>query len=207
MHFELLTVADIVIIAVILVSAVLAFLRGFVHEALSLAGWVAAVFSTFYGFNLLRPYMGALIGAGMVADGLTAVAIFVAALIVFSILARLISARVRDSALSGADRLLGAVFGTARGLLVVALAYLAVSWIWPVTEQPGWVRNARARPVLEATVEALRWLAPEQSAEIRAVAPGAKSGNATARPAAPPQEKGYNLEERRQLDRILEGIR
>ena len=193
MHLDLLNATDIVFIAIVLVSTALAFMRGLVREALALAAWVGAVFVTIYCFGLLQPYMRDWIGIGMLADGLAAVALFVAGLMLVSFAARRMSGVVKESALSGTDRLLGAIFGAARGALIVVLLYLAAAWVWPPAEQPDWLRNARTIGLVEDGARVLQSLMPQEKI------PGAS-------PPAPDGEKGYNDSERDQLDRVLKDL-
>ncbi|MGA0394649.1 MAG: CvpA family protein, partial [Rhodospirillales bacterium] len=47
---------DLVIFVVLLISALLAFARGFVHELLSIVGWIGAIFATIYGYPYLKPF-------------------------------------------------------------------------------------------------------------------------------------------------------
>ena len=58
-----------------------------------------------------------------------------------------------DSAAGPFDRTFGLVYGLARGLLLVAIAYLFYVWLVPPEGREDWVRNARSLPVIEATGE------------------------------------------------------
>ena len=116
------TFLDIAIGIVLLVSGLLAFVRGFVHEVLAVGAWVGAIFIAVFGFPYLRPYARDLIPHELAADVAAGAAIFVVALVVLSLLTRALSDRVKDSALNALDRSLGFVFGLLRGAVLVCLA-------------------------------------------------------------------------------------
>ncbi len=117
---------DWLIVSVIGLSTMLSLWRGFVKEALSLAAWILAFFvaTTFAGQVAL------LLIDSIDSDGLRyAVSygiLFVASLMLGSVVSNLVRQLVKMTGLSGLDRLLGTVFGFARGLIiVVVLVYLA----------------------------------------------------------------------------------
>ena len=68
---------DIGIAVLVLISAVLAYVRGLVHEVLAVAGWIGAIFATFYGFPFLRPFARQLTTIDIVADFGAGIVIFV----------------------------------------------------------------------------------------------------------------------------------
>ncbi len=157
-------ITDIAVIVVVLVSAFLAYARGFVHEILSVAGWIGAGFITIYAFPIVQPYARDLIPIELAADLAAGVVVFIVSLAILSILTRAISKRVQDSALNALDRSLGFLFGMARGAVLVCLVYIAIEWMMPVVDQPAWLRNARTMPLIEAGAEMLRSLIPEEAA-------------------------------------------
>jgi membrane protein required for colicin V production len=126
------TIFDGVVAGVILISAVLAYSRGFVREAMSIAGWIAAAFVAFIFapdvVPLLNevPYVGEFIG-GSCELGILAsfAAIFVLALVLISLFTPMFSSAVQNSALGGLDAGLGFLFGVARGALLVVVALIA----------------------------------------------------------------------------------
>lgn len=119
---------DLAMIAVVALSALVGAVRGLTFELLSLAGWVAAWCAGLWLGPMLAPYLP----IGPAGTPLNVVASFACAfivvLIVWGLMARAVSAVVKRTLLSPADRLLGAVFGLVRGLvgllaIVVILAY------------------------------------------------------------------------------------
>jgi membrane protein required for colicin V production len=81
-------VTDIAVIVVLLISALLAYARGFVHEVLAVAGWVGAIFATIYGFPYARPYARSLIPVELIADLVAGLVIFVVTLVLLSFVTR-----------------------------------------------------------------------------------------------------------------------
>ncbi|NKD87418.1 CvpA family protein [Haematospirillum sp. 15-248] len=157
-----LTFLDLVVLAVVLISAALAFFRGFVHEVLAIAAWVGAGFAAMYGFPLARPFARDAIPLPWAADGAAAVGLFLVALVTLSLLTKALSGQVQGSRLNSLDRSLGFLFGLARGVVVMAFAFMVLSWVYPTAEgRPQWISGARTLPLVEAGTEALRSLIPD----------------------------------------------
>jgi len=217
-----LTVADIGVIAVLLISALWAFVRGFVREVLGVAAWVGAAFVTLYGFSYVQPYTRQLINIPYAADGVAIVALFVVSLILFSIVSHAISSQVRQSSMSAIDRSLGFVFGLIRGAVVVCIAYLLLDWaVPPPQERPAWVTQAKSLPAIKQGVAMLEELIPSNlrgrgaaaaeraRQEVDRAAQTKKTLDSLTQPppqADPPRDRpGYTDSERRGIDRALEG--
>lgn len=219
-----LTIADLAIIAVLMISAVLAFARGFVHELLSMLAWLGATVAVIFGLPYARPIAQHFISLPLLADAAAGGIIFVIALLVLSLLTRAVSHRVQGSALNAVDRSLGFLFGLLRGAVLVCLAYIPLAWLLAPSEQPEWIRDARARPLVEqgaAMIQSLfEWQAPPQRAldtsrerarkaleteqMVRDImSPGPKTPQAPGQP----QPKGYSEGERRDLERLIDSDR
>ena len=131
---------DWTLLAVLVLSVVVGLVRGFVFECLSLAGWVAAWFAAQWGAPVLAPYLPQLsIGsAGSSLNlGLAFALVFVAALIAWSLLERLIRMLIHATPLSLPDRLLGAGFGFLRGT-VLLLVVATVVTLTPASQSQSW---------------------------------------------------------------------
>ncbi|AWK87167.1 CvpA family protein [Azospirillum thermophilum] len=154
--------ADLAVIGVLLLSALLAFTRGMVAEVLSVVAWAGAAFVTLYALPYALPLVQQHIKVEMVAYAATSVGLFVVALIVLTILGRGISRGVQNSGLSALDRSLGFVFGIAKGAILVSVAYLFFIWLVPnPAEHPAWLQTAKTRPFLAAGAETLYGFVPE----------------------------------------------
>jgi membrane protein required for colicin V production len=154
---------DLGLIAVVLISAFLAMLRGFTREVLAIASWGAAAVAAFYFHPLVVPYIKTYVKADLnenVARGLAAAAVFVVTLIIVSLLTVKLSDVILDSKVGALDRSLGFLFGAVRGLLLCVIAFVFFNWLVPVQTQPEWVKTARMRPLLQATGDQLMAVLP-----------------------------------------------
>ena len=136
-------VLDGIIVVVLLLSALFAFSRGFVKEVLAIGGWIGAFFSALYLYDPVKPYVAMYLPKGVIADASTFVGLFVASLVVFSILSHQIASRVRESSIGPLDRSLGFLFGLARGAIIVIVAYLLLAQLVPADKQPDVVSEAK----------------------------------------------------------------
>jgi membrane protein required for colicin V production len=157
------TSADLIIIAILALSALLAFMRGFVREVLSIGAWVGAALATIYGFPLAQPYARKYIEVALFADIAAGVTIFVVALILLTILSHALSKNVRDSALGAVDRSLGLLFGLVRGAVLVCLAYLVMAWAIPQEDRPVWIAQSRTLPLVQQGAGLLLKILPESA--------------------------------------------
>ena len=152
---------DLFLIAVMLISGLLAMVRGLIREVLSIAGWGAAAVAGLYAYSKLLPMTKQYISNDYMAAGVTVAGAFFATLIIVSIITVKISDKILDSRIGALDRTLGFLFGLARGLIIVVVAFIFFDWLVPAKSQPDMVRNARSRIVLENTGEWLKGLLPE----------------------------------------------
>lgn len=151
-------------LAVLVTSVVVGLVRGFVFECLWLAGWVAAWFAAQWGAPELAPYLPAGGAGSALKLGVAWGLVFVAALVVWALLARLARMLIHATPLSLPDRLLGALFGLLRGA-VFLLAVATVVAFTPASQSPGW-RSSHGARWLEAALASLRPLLPEPAARI-----------------------------------------
>ena len=137
---------DLAILAVLGISALLALMRGFVHELLGIGAWIGAGFFAAWAFPMVRERFRGWIGSPDLGDPVAFAAMFLLAVIVLSVISGMVGGVVRMSLLSGVDRTLGLVFGLLRGAALVAFAYVAVGMAVPVERWPPVVLEARALP-------------------------------------------------------------
>lgn len=156
------TLLDGILIVVMLISALLAMIRGFVREVLSIAAWVAAAAAAFLLYDDVLPYVQPHIAQKQLALVASAGGVFVLTLIIVSFITMRISDYVLDSRIGPLDRTLGFVFGAARGLLLVVVGMLFFNWfIHDEASQPAWVAQAKSRPLLNALGAQLMAALPE----------------------------------------------
>jgi membrane protein required for colicin V production len=154
---------DIALLGVLLLSVLLGIMRGFVFELLAIAGWVVA----FFVAQWATPVWAAAVPVGTPGSAVNHLAtfalLFVAALFVWSLLAWLVKRLIRASALSAIDRVLGALFGLARGVLVVLAAAVMVLWT-PLARSAAW-QASHGAAVLESMISGLKPLMPAELAD------------------------------------------
>src|SRR5438046_4541551 len=155
------TILDLVLLAVMLISGLLARGRGFMRELLSIAARGAAALVTLYAFQKLLPTAKTYFNNDTVASIVVVAGVFVGTLIVVSVITVRISDMILDSRIGALDRTLGFLFGLARGLLVVVVAFLFFSWLVPDKQRPDWVTSAKSRTVLQGTGDWLMSLLPD----------------------------------------------
>ncbi|MET0669714.1 MAG: CvpA family protein [Xanthobacteraceae bacterium] len=152
---------DFLLLGVMMISGLLAMIRGFMREVLSIIAWAAAAAATILLYNRLLPIAKANISNDMLATGVVVGGVFLITLLLVSIITVRISDMILDSRIGALDRTLGFLFGLARGLIIVVVAFLFFSWLVPGNKQPDGVRNAKSRVVLENTGEWLQALLPQ----------------------------------------------
>jgi membrane protein required for colicin V production len=210
---------DFVVFAVLVVSGLFAFMRGFVHEALSLGGWIGSIFTVLYGLPLVRPLTRSLISTSWLADVAAAALLFVGALVVFSLLTHAVSRRVRESQLGFLDRTLGFGFGLLRGSLIVCLAWLVIGWVVVIDEQGSWIREAKTRSLLQQGANIMISVAPahlgefekntkEAASKAQEAAAGKQALDQLIKPEPKMDQdrpgKGYDTKDRSDLDRLIQ---
>jgi membrane protein required for colicin V production len=145
---------DIGLAAFLLLSVLVGLMRGVVFELLSLVGWFVAYFVGLWLTPMFVAYIHIGAPGSMLNYVVTFACVFLVALVVWSIGARLVRALIRATPLSPLDRLLGAGFGFVRGL-VVLLIVAAVVGISPWGRSPAW-QSSQGVAWLNAVVHELR---------------------------------------------------
>jgi membrane protein required for colicin V production len=136
-------------------------LRGFTREVLAIASWGAAALAAIYLHPLALPYVKPYIAKDVIALAVAAAAVFFVTLIVVSLITVKLSDAILDSKVGAIDRSLGFLFGAVRGLLLCVIAFVFFNWLVPAQTQPGWVKTARMKPLLQATGDRLMAILPD----------------------------------------------
>ncbi|OCG40112.1 CvpA family protein [Gilliamella apicola] len=132
--------ADFTIISVIAFSALISVVRGFVREALSLVSWILAFFISSQFYIYITDYL-TYFDSDVIRIAVAIVILFIATLLVCSIVSYAIGQLLKKTGLSGTDRLLGICFGVLRGVLVVAAILFLVDTFTPISQSPYWIQS------------------------------------------------------------------
>lgn len=143
-----LTVFDIGAAILVILSILLAFARGFIREFFSLATWVGAAVVAYIAYpRLLEPIQNA-VQIEIAAKVLAGAGPFLVALVVFKVLSAVIVGE-RSGFL---DRLLGLIYGAARGVALVLIGYVGLGYVLEPAF-PAWVENAESRPLIDTALD------------------------------------------------------
>jgi len=154
---------DGVLVAVIAVSAILGFFRGLVREVLGVGAWIGALVAAFLARPHVLPFVAPYLDPPWLADAVGAGAVFLAVLLILKVIIHVIADQVQRSMLGGVDRALGLLFGVARGVFLILLAYIVGGMLVPATERwPQAVKEARALPLIaDGSRRAVEYLPPD----------------------------------------------
>jgi membrane protein required for colicin V production len=211
------SLTDLLVLAVVLISGFLAFFRGFIREALSIAAWVAAFFSGIYGFPLLAPSLAELIPDPALVPWAAGLAIGLIAVIALSLVAHYLSKAMHFEGMGAIDRSLGFLFGLTRGAVLVSLAFLIMQWALGEQRYPSWLSEAKSLPIARAGAELLVRLMPPhlrpQLGALNAEAQDVAKGRVLERLVSPPVKSGapkpspgYTKDERAVMNRIVKEL-
>jgi membrane protein required for colicin V production len=219
MPFQLL---DLILAGIMIISGLLALMRGFTREVLSLIAWGAAAVAAYFAIHSaqLVGFAAKYLQPDIVAKIAVGGTVFLVVLIVVSLISVKLSDVVVDSAAGAFDRTLGFFYGLARGLVLVVIAYLFYGWLIPLDRQEEWVKNARSLPVIKSVGEVILSLVPPDIAETltnssiltnqppvqQQQTPAAQTNTGeTPATTAPADEEGYKKNESQGLDQLIQG--
>lgn len=161
------TFIDGAVALIVILSGVLAWSRGFTRELFAIGGWIVAALAAFYFTPVIEPLMheipvvGEFFASSCVISTIAAFTLIVAlCLLVLSVFTPLFSTLVLDSAFGIIDKALGFVFGVARGVLLVAVAYLIFTNLSAEATLPE-LENAGTRPLLEESAAVIEDTLPD----------------------------------------------
>ena len=160
------TIFDGIVIGVILFSAVLAMVRGFSREILSIVSWGGSAAAAYYLYPTLLPYAKRYTDSDSIAIVGSAAVVFLIALILISFITMKVADFIIDSRIGALDRTLGFLFGAARGVLLLVVAVAFWNWLVDQPHRPDWVNNAKSKPFLDSMVVKLESALPEQIAQV-----------------------------------------
>ncbi len=156
-------VVDLVVAGVIALSVIIGLFRGLIREALSLATWVAALWIALGYAAPLAGHLPFRLGSATVQNAVAGLLLFMLVLLAGGVVNVLLGGLVDRTGLSGTDRVLGAVFGLARGVLVVAILVLLAT----LTSMPheAWWQQSATLPWFHDLAMWIRDLLPPELAQ------------------------------------------
>lgn len=149
---------DYVFIGIVGISALLSLFRGLVREALSLTVWIVAGTLALTFASRAAPMLSGVVAAENLRTPVAFVLLFVVVVMLGSIVSYLVAQIMRRHGMSGPDRMLGLLFGVARGALIVS-ALVLVATVTPIAEQPWW-QEAQLPPHFQPLASWLRQYLP-----------------------------------------------
>ena len=157
---------DYAILAIVGISGVISLMRGFIREALSLAGWIAAFWIALAFSGRVAAWLDGYVSVPSVRVGIAFAAIFFGVLLVCGIVLRLAGLLVERTGMSGTDRTLGIVFGVLRGIVIAGLLVL-LAGLTPLPLDPWWDQSIFLPHFVEFANELRAFLPPEIQQQIR----------------------------------------
>lgn len=146
--------ADYLMLAVLLVSLILGFFRGFLREAVSLIGWLGGLWLAWHFAYRIEPFLGGLIGKPPVNVWVARGIVLIAVLVVTWIVGSILSYFVHQSGVSlMLDRLLGIIFGVIRGAVLVSIVVMLGQLVQ--LERAEWWSKSKLMPF---AVEFTGWI-------------------------------------------------
>lgn len=173
-------IIDILVVVILLISALIAFLRGFIREVLTIAGVVGGLAAAYFGGPYLIPHMRGWFGVekgvvpdrlfgilpyDILADALSYGGIFILVVILLSVLSHFLAETARNIGLGAVDRTLGFVFGLVRGVLLIGLLYLPVHLFIEDDAKESWFKDSRTHFYMVRVADAFAQLLPENAVE------------------------------------------
>lgn len=154
------TILDAAVLALVLLSAVLAMVRGFSREVLSIASWVIAALAALFLYTRATPLVQNYIDSELISQLVAAAGIFFIVLIIVTYLTMRVADLIVDSRIGPLDRTLGFLFGVGRGILVCAVAIWFLGF-FASEREIAWVDEAKSKPFLESVANSIVNLLPE----------------------------------------------
>lgn len=138
---------DIIIIFIVFLSFVFGWARGITKEILSVAAWIGGIYLSIVLFPYTKEFARSYISHGLIADFVTACALFILFLTTISLFNYFCSNFIKKSVLNITDKALGGVFGIVRGIIIVAILDLTIAQFMP-NQTPNWLQESRLRPTV-----------------------------------------------------------
>ncbi len=171
---------DLLVIGIVLLSALLASVRGFTREVLAIGSWVIAAIAAYIFHPQVLAFLEPHIANRQIALAAAIAAVFLVTLVIVTMITVKLSDVILDSSIGALDRTLGFLFGAARGFLIAAVAFLFFDKLVGEKQYPDWVRDAKLRPLLKESGDQLIALLPTDAGFLEKLKAKALSGAAPA---------------------------
>ena len=212
------TAFDYIAGAILIVSGVIGLARGATREITTVIAFVVAAFAAMFGLRFTAHLAEHFIKTVWLAHVAAILVVFVIVYIVIRMIGGALTRGVRQTPLSGIDRLLGFGLGLVRGLVIVGGFFLVMTAATPGPRMPRWLTRAKVYPMASLAGAALRQAAPHGFAQAKEAAPAIEHAvldpapaTATADDAPSPETKrrlhGYSEDQRKALDDLVEKSR
>ena len=146
---------DLISLIIIILSAIVSSLKGFVRESLSIFAWIGAIFCSIY----LSPYFFnislSFITNNILAEIITYILTFVIVLTTLSMVTRSLSIYIRSTALNNLDKSLGFIFGLIKGLIFLSITLIIFDWFSIEKKRPTLITSAKILPAVDMTSQLL----------------------------------------------------
>jgi membrane protein required for colicin V production len=182
---------DLIVVGIVILSALLASVRGFTREVLAIGSWVAAGAAAYAFHPFVLSYVTPYIANKQIALAAAIAIVFLIVLVAVTLVTVRISDMILDSRIGTLDRSLGFLFGAARGLLIAAIAFIFFDKLVGEKQYPEWVKNAHVRPLLKETGDVILGFVPADPEMLERLKNRAKNGQEGGANSAPaPAENG-----------------
>jgi membrane protein required for colicin V production len=158
------TLFDYVVLIIFFISIILSIMRGIIREVLSIAGWIMAFIAAGTFAADFEPFVPSEIG-GSLRIVAAFILVFVGTMLIAVLITMLLNSLIKNVGLGFVDRVLGAVFGFARALLIV-LALVLVAGLTALPQQPFWQQALFSEPLVLMARQVKSWLPDELSKYI-----------------------------------------
>ena len=162
-------IIDIVVAAVVLISAIISFLRGIIRESLTIAGVIGGFFAAIYFGPKLSPTFSNWLGVAdkpeeitklfdivpmnIVADICAYAIIFIVVVIIISVISHFTAGAAKAMGLGPIDRTLGVIFGIARAILLLGLLYMPFHLLMDDASKQKYFADSKTHPIIEGTTQ------------------------------------------------------
>jgi membrane protein required for colicin V production len=157
---------DIAILVIILLSTLISLVRGFVKESISLATWIIAGFLSVKYYLVLSDYLLPYIDSPTISQAVAFASLFISTLIVGAIINFMVSQMVSKTGLSGTDKLLGMIFGAARGVLIIAMIVLFAG-LTPMPAESWWQESNLVEYFREIALWIQEWMPQDLASRFK----------------------------------------